>query len=82
MNTRDIAKSLIQAVKGVDSEENIIGVLQVFDGIEDGMNLRWEAHLLKNLEETILYAKLQCKCGREIKFSRTGNTIEYEIRKI
>ncbi len=70
MNFREIAISLIQAIEGLETEKNIEGVLEVFDGIKNGVNNLWEDHLANETTEALMYDNVLCPCGRLIEITR------------
>ena len=64
MDFRQIAISLIQAVGGIECDKNIDGVVQVFNGIMNGVHNQWTEHLSAEASDYLMYNELLCKCGR------------------
>lgn len=73
---REIAEQLISSVEGLSSEENIKGVMQVFEGIKTGMNNMWEDHLYSNANEVLFFSKTSCPvCFEPLKITRTRSAV-------
>lgn len=76
MDMREIAQQLIQNVEGIDSEKNIDGVIQIFEGIKTGMNNIWEDHLYTNCNDVLFYSKTKCpNCNSSIEVTRDRSTV-------
>lgn len=75
MNFTQIAVGLIQAVGGIECDQNIEGVVKVFEGIKIGVNNNWEDHLAAETAEMLMYDEILCKCGQLIEIERNRKTI-------
>lgn len=71
-----LARKLIDAVSGIETEETVAGVVQVFEGIIQGMNNNWERHIAEETNEILALDNVRCpRCDRNIKIERTRSTI-------
>lgn len=76
MDKRYAAKTLIEAVGGVVCEEHILGVLEVFDGVRQGVHNEWEIFLTEQTNNTIMMDKITCEgCGTKVVVKRTPGYI-------
>jgi hypothetical protein len=81
MNFTDIAKELIRALDGIETEKTVRGVVQVFEGIAQGVHNQWEEHLAAETTETLMYDEVVCTCGNIIDISRKNSTIAVRIHQ-
>lgn len=76
MDKRYAAKTLIEAVGGLVSEEHILGVLEVFEGVRQGVHNEWEIFLTEQTNNTIMMDKITCEsCGTKVVIKRTPGYI-------
>jgi hypothetical protein len=75
MTFEEIARSLIQAVGGIESEKNIQGVMEVFNGIKRGVHNQWEEHLCAEATDFLMYNEILCSCGKLIEVTSSVNGV-------
>lgn len=80
MNFEEIAKSLIDEVCGIQSDEHVKGVTKVFKSIMDGVNFQWEQHLAAETTEVLMYDEVICTCGNiiDVVRERRKYTVEHK----
>lgn len=73
---REIAEDLIKELDGIISDENIDGVITVFNGVIKGRDIAWEEHLVDETNEILMGDNTTCSnCGHPIQVIRQECTI-------
>jgi len=60
MSLESLAESIIEAVGGIVTDKNIEGVIKVMNGVEQGVNLRWEKHLVQKTNGMLSFNRVVC----------------------
>lgn len=79
MDFDQAAKSLIEAVEGIVSQENIDGVADVLYSIVEQNNLNWEQWILEETNSMLAIDKISCECGNLIKIERTRTLVYADV---
>lgn len=79
MDFEAAAISLIQAVEGILSEENVDGVIHVMKVIVNNNNENWEQWITDETNESLAVDNFVCDCGAEISVERTPTAVYVSI---
>ena len=79
MNFEATARSLIEAVGGILSNENIDGVVYVLNAVIATHNDNWEKWITQETNDSLAIDKITCDCGKLIIVERTPSAVYADV---
>lgn len=74
-----IAIGLIEALGAENTREHVAGVVQVLEGVIQGVHCQWEQHINKETNSALAVDVIGCPtCGEKLKITRTRNIVNVE----